>query len=158
MLLNVDVEEETISLIGTEGQTLGCAAWDSVIQHILSAGQAPVPVPARRHPRVPVSVSVRYRTAEGTVVESRTAGIGAGGLYIESVRPLSLGSFLMVEFALPDQPDEWVQALCRVAWICDRPDQYNFQPGMGVRFEEIPKAARARLTAFVNKSLENSDT
>jgi type IV pilus assembly protein PilZ len=154
MLLNVDVEEETISLIGTDGQTLGCTTWNSVIQHIMSAGQAPVPIPARRHPRVPVSISVRYRTAEGTVVESRTSGIGAGGLYIESVRPVSLGSFLMVEFALPDQPDDWVQALCRVAWICERPDQYDFHPGMGVQFEEIPEAVRARVIAFVTKQLE----
>lgn len=157
MLLEVDAERETITLVGPDGQALGRTTWELLIEHILATSPPPPPVPVRQHSRAPISIEVRYRTDDGSVVESRTAGIGGGGLFIESSSPLAPGSPLVVEFALPDRPTEWVQVNGRVAWICERPDQYHFHPGMGIRFEEIAEETRARIIALVDALLQGQN-
>lgn len=157
MLLEVEPDRETITLVGPEGQTLGGTTWESLIDHILATSPPPPAVPVRQHARAPISIEVRYRTADGSLVESRTAGIGGGGLFIESSSSLAPGSPLVVEFALPDRPNEWVQVTGRVAWICERPDQYHFHPGMGIRFEEIAEEVRERIIALVNTLLHGQE-
>lgn len=153
-LLELDSERETITLIGQQGEVLGRATWDSVIDQIQATSVPHPPAPVRRHPRVSLSIAVRYRTADGVFVQSRTSGIGGGGLFIECPTPPPVGTTLFVEFALPDRTDDWLKATCAVAWICSRPDQYQFQPGIGVKFLEISLEAFERIVALVNSLRE----
>ena len=151
-LLEFDSNQETLTLFGANGQILGRTTWDSVIESILAGSQSsPASESVRQLPRAEMSIAVKYRTAEGKVVAGRTTGIGAGGLFIESPQPLSAGSLVFVEFALPDHPDEWLHATGRVAWVCERPDQYHFHPGMGIKFEEIVEETRTRIVALVER-------
>ena len=89
------------------------------------------------------------------MMESRTTGIGGGGLFIESAQPLPPGTLLKVEFVFPDRPAEWQHVTGRVAWVCERPDQYHFHPGMGIKFEEIAEETRERIITVVNKLLKS---
>jgi len=156
-LLELDTEQETLTLVGTDGQTLGRTTWDAVITHILATSKPSQPAAVRQHPRATISIDVRYQTEGGELVESRTTGIGGGGLFIESAQPLPPGTLLNVEFVLPDRPGEWLRVTGRVAWVCERPDQYHFHPGMGIKFEEITEETRDRIMALVNSLIENSD-
>jgi len=154
-MLEIDSAHETLAVVGPDGKMMGRITWDLVIETILKISQAaPPPVPVRRQPRAALPITVRYRTADGTVVEGRTAGIGGGGLFIESPEPLTVGSPVSLEFVLPDRPNEWLRATGRVAWVCERPDQYHFHPGMGIKFEEIADGLRARIVALVEKLLQ----
>ena len=156
-LLELDTEQETLILVGTDGQTLGRTTWDAVIDHILATSKPSQPAPVRQHPRAAVSIDVRYQTEGGEMMESRTTGIGGGGLFIESAHPFPPGTLLNVEFVLPDGPRKWLRVTGRVAWVCERPDQYHFHPGMGIKFEEIAEETRERIMALVNKLIETSD-
>lgn len=154
--LELDTKRETISLLGSDGQTLGTVGWGAIIDYITFSQREPRSSEARLQPRVTLTANVRYLAPNGSQVESRATGVGGGGLFIESTNPLTVGTELTVSFSLPDRPGEWMEGRGRVAWVCPKPDQYTFFPGMGVRFTTVDPTTRARLVEFVN-SLKKSD-
>jgi type IV pilus assembly protein PilZ len=147
--LEVDHEQETITLLDPSGQRLGTVTWESVIEHIRASTGKVAPVHARAHPRASLLIRVRYRSLSGQQIEGRASGIGGGGLYLESTAPLPVGSELAIQFALPEHPNEWLEAKATVAWVCPKADQYTFFPGMGVRFVEIATETRERVLDLV---------
>jgi type IV pilus assembly protein PilZ len=154
--LELDTKRETIALLGPDGQTLGVVNWGAIVDYISFSQQHAHPNEARLQPRVSLTAKVRYVAPDGSQVESRATGIGGGGLFIESTAPLAIGTELTVSFSLPDRSTEWLEARGRVAWVCPKPDQYTFFPGMGVRFTTVAPDTRARMLEFVN-SLKKSD-
>ena len=151
--LEVDPSKEAITLVGIDGEALGSLAWDNIIDQILTYRRPQQPREARSEPRISLSLRVKYTTPEGHQFESRAGGIGGGGLFIESLSPLPVGTKLSLEFSLPEQPSEWLPAKGLVAWVCPKADQYTFSPGMGVRFTEINPDIRNRVLEVV-KSLQ----
>lgn len=147
--LELDCEHETIIVRGIKGEKLGTVTWASIIEQVHSNQEPDRPAESREQPRLSLVLKVRYSTSGGKCLESRAGGIGGGGLFIETSSPLSVGTEISVEFALPDTPAEWLQAKGIVAWVCPKPDHYTFSPGMGVRFIEISPEARARILALV---------
>jgi len=85
-------------------------------------------------------VVVRYATVEGECFKGQASRIGPDGLFIESSNPLPIGTKIVVEFALPESPLEWLEARSVVAWICPKADQYEFSQGMGVKFVHLSPA------------------
>jgi type IV pilus assembly protein PilZ len=153
--LELDCERELITVRGSKGEKLGSVTWASIIEQA-----RPLPEPdrwneLRDQPRLSLVLKVRYTTAGGKTIESRAGGIGGGGLFIESVSPLPVGTDISLEFALPDQPTEWLHAKGAIAWVCPKPDHYTFSPGMGVQFTDIQLEARARIIELV-KSLRGA--
>jgi uncharacterized protein (TIGR02266 family) len=154
--LELDVKQETITLLGPDGQSLGEVTWGAIIDYISYSQQQTRSNEARTQPRVSLTAKVRYMASDGSQVESRATGVGGGGLFIESTSPLTVGTELTVSFSLPDRPGEWMEGKGRVAWVCPKPDQYTFFPGMGIRFTTVDPETRARLVEFVN-SLKKPD-
>jgi uncharacterized protein (TIGR02266 family) len=154
--LELDVKQETITLLGPDGQSLGTVTWGAIIDYIGFSQQQARANEARTQPRVSLTAKVRYMAPNGSQVESRATGVGGGGLFIESTSPLAVGTELTVSFSLPDRPGEWMEGKGRVAWVCPKPDQYTFFPGMGMRFTAIAPETQARLLEFVN-SMKKSE-
>ena len=152
--LDVDPVREVITLLGLNGEPLGSLSWDFVVDQILAYRKPPVARETRAEPRVTLSFRVKYKTPEGHHFESRAGGIGGGGLFIESQSTLPVGTKLVMEFSLPERPNEWLPAKGVVAWVCPKADQYTFSPGMGVRFTEIDSGVREQVLALVT-SLQN---
>lgn len=153
--LELDCEQETITLLGFGGEQLGTLTWESVIDQILASREPKDSKETRTDPRVSLSVKVKYSTPEGKLFEGRAGGIGGGGLFIESTAPPPVGTKLAIEFALPEGPSEWLEAKGAVAWVCPKADQYTFSPGMGVRFTDISAESRRRVMDMV-RSLKGS--
>jgi Tfp pilus assembly protein PilZ len=153
--LELDTKRETISLRGSDGQLLGTVGWGAVIDYISFSQQQIRPDEARMQPRVSLTAKVRYLAPDGSQVESRATGVGGGGLFIESTALMKVDTELTVSFSLPDRSGEWLEAKGRIAWVCPKPDQYTFFPGMGVRFTTVTPVVQARLIEFVN-SLKKS--
>ena len=148
--LELDPQRETMSLLGTDGEPMGTVSWESVINYIRALGEKPRPVESRSQPRSNLSLSVRYYAPDGPRIEGRASGLGGGGLFIDSLTPLPVGTELTVEFALPDGGQEWIQTRGAVAWVCPKPDQYAFHPGMGIRFIDLSEPLRDRILALVH--------
>jgi type IV pilus assembly protein PilZ len=147
--LEVDTNQEVISLHGQKGNLLGTVSWQEIIERIIASDDDTRFAHARAHPRAPLAVKVRYTTPEGKQFDSLTGGIGGGGLFIESSTPLAPGTELAVEFALPDRPWEKHKAKAKVAWTRNKPERFLLFPGMGVQFTDIDDQARKELVDLI---------
>jgi uncharacterized protein (TIGR02266 family) len=151
--LELDSQREVITVLGVRGERIATVSWESVMDHILGGTEpAPAAPEVRSQPRVSLLVKVRYGIPGGKQTESRAVGIGLGGMFIEGTNPHPIGTQLDIEFALPDQPSEWLEVKGTVAWVCPKADQYTLSPGMGIRFSEISGDVRSRLMEVVNSA------
>ena len=148
--LEIDSNREMVTVLGPTGERLGTVPYASIIEYIQGPNQPAPPGDLRAQSRLSLLLKVRYNAPTGQRFESRASGIGGGGLFIESTAPLPIGTELALEFALPDQPSDWLPAKGTVAWACPKADQYTFFPGMGVRFTDVSPDVRQRVTELVN--------
>lgn len=155
--LIIDAQQETIHVQDTLGQLLGNVSWGSVIERVLATNEDARFAHCRTQPRAPLALKVRYTTPEGKQFDSLTGGIGGGGLFIESGAPLSPGTELTVEFALPDRPTEKLKAKAKVAWARHKPERYLLFPGMGIQFMDIDEKIQDDLVSLV-EALNRSRT
>ena len=148
-VLEMNAGQEVVTLHSAAGELLVTLRWGVVIEQMLASDDDARFGHMRSHPRAPLAVKVRYTTPEGGQFDSLTSGIGTGGLFIESSAPLSPGTELSIEFALPDHP--WVKhrAKAKVAWTRNKIERHILFPGMGVQFTEIDEKARKELVELV---------
>jgi hypothetical protein len=71
--------------------------------------------------------------------------------------PLSPGTELTVEFALPDRPMEKIKAKAKVAWARHKPERYLLFPGMGIQFLDLEEKIQEDLVSLV-EALNRSRT
>lgn len=149
-VLDLNPDQETLTLFNDKGQPLGTLSWGNLIEHILTIDEDTRFAHSRAHPRAPLAIKVRCTTSEGKHFDSLTGGIGGGGLFIESSTPLAPGTEMTVEFSLPDRPADKYKAKAKVAWTRAKPERYILFPGMGVQFTEIDRDAQQRLVELVD--------
>ncbi|MBP6920615.1 MAG: PilZ domain-containing protein [Candidatus Omnitrophica bacterium] len=78
--------------------------------------QAPESMDNRQFPRVGVSTEVKYAVVIPVYENGTSKDISQGGLCLETKKSLPQGSILRLEFDLPGDPPEHIQALGRVVW------------------------------------------
>jgi uncharacterized protein (TIGR02266 family) len=149
-ILEMNADQEVVTLHSSTGEQLGVLSWGTVIEQILATDDDARFAHARSHPRAPLAMKVHCTTPDGKQFDSLTGGIGAGGLFIESSSPLPPGTELSIEFALPDRPWKKHKAKAKVAWTRRMPDRHLLFPGMGVKFTEIDEKARIELVELVD--------
>jgi uncharacterized protein (TIGR02266 family) len=147
--LSIDSGREMINVHDSFGQLLGCMSWGAIIEHVVVSGEDGRFAHCRTQPRAPLALKIRYTTPEGKQFDSLTGGISGGGLFIESGAPLSPGTELTVEFALPDRPWDKLKAKAKVAWVRNKPERYLLFPGMGIQFVELDKTVQEELVGLV---------
>lgn len=103
----------------------------------------------RGHERVPVQLLVDYRS-EGNYLFDFCRDLGAGGVFIETNKPLSHGSVVELTFTLPDSK-ETLEAKGRVIWVQGAVPEKSLVAGMGVQFEEFTPEQRVLLQEFVDR-------
>src|SRR6476659_3014033 len=149
-ILEVNTNNEVITIYGSNGVLLGAISWKDIIERIITSDDDVRFAHARAHARAPLALKVKYTTPEGKQFDSLTGGIGGGGLFIESSQPLAPGTELAVEFALPDRPWEKHKAKAKVAWTRNKPERFLLFPGMGIQFTEIEEKSRHDLVELVS--------
>ncbi len=152
----VDADLETVAVQDSSGKVLGDMPWGEIIERVL-AGEDAAFAHCRAYPRAPLAIKVQCSTPDGKKFESLTAGIGGGGLFIESSSPLAMGTELSLEFSLPDRPLEKLRAKAKVAWVRNKPERYLLFPGMGVQFMDIDSKVQNLLIGLV-EALNRSRT
>jgi len=113
--IDLDAAREVITLLGINGEPIGSLSWDFIIDQILAYRKPQASRETRNEPRLTITFGVKYVAPKDQQFESRASGIGGGGLFIESLRPLPVGTKLALEFSLPEQPSEWLPATGLVA-------------------------------------------
>ena len=99
----------------------------------------------RRAPRIPMELEVFYGGGEilSDYVASCTFNVSAGGLFLETTNPLSLGAKLKLKLLLPDN-DHPLCCQGHVAWINSQvsPIRSDHPSGMGVEFLSLEDELR----------------
>ena len=106
----------------------------------------------RNYPRAPLSIRVRYGVPDSNLKEAFTGIMGGGGVSIETVRPLPVGSEIALEFSLPGRSGG-IRIEGLVVWVRDEFDPKGLTPGMGVQFRKISLPDREKILDFVMRIL-----
>ena len=99
----------------------------------------------RKAERIQLVVRVEYSTIDDFFSEF-SRDINRGGLFIETSRPLSLGSEVMMRFNLPGG-DDVIETVAHVVRVSHGDAQEP--PGMGLEFEKLRNDDRARIDQLV---------
>jgi type IV pilus assembly protein PilZ len=100
--------------------------------------------------RVPVNLLVDYR-CDGNYLFDFCRDLGAGGVFINTPKPLALGSDIELTFTIPDSK-ETLHAAGKVIWVQAIVDgRADLSPGMGVQFSAFDKSSRKLLEKFVER-------
>jgi uncharacterized protein (TIGR02266 family) len=106
----------------------------------------------RNYPRAPLSIRVRYGSASGGLKEGFTGIMGGGGISIETVHPLPVGSEIVIEFSLPGKTGH-VRVEGLVVWVRSEFDPKGLAPGMGIQFKKISATDREKILDLVMRIL-----
>jgi len=106
----------------------------------------------RNYPRAPLSIRIRYGSPADDLKEGFTGIVGGGGVSIETVRPLPIGTPIALEFSLPGKGN----TLCvdgLVVWQREEFDPRGMAPGMGIQFKKIAGGDREKILDMVMRIL-----
>jgi hypothetical protein len=70
----------------------------------------------RQHPRIEVATKVKFSVVIPVYDNGTSKDISQGGLCLETNKSMAQGSILRLEFDLPGEPPEHIQALGKVVW------------------------------------------
>lgn len=103
----------------------------------------------RRHPRIPIALSVVLMTAQGAI-KGKTANISAGGLalILFSEKP-EIGDEFQITLKLPD--DHEVPVTCEKVWSGSIVADDSVYNGIGVRFTKISSSDQDIIASLVAK-------
>ncbi|WP_432822550.1 PilZ domain-containing protein [Trichloromonas sp.] len=107
------------------------------------------PADQRRTLRAPLIV-LRVKVDEGEKSFFGYArNISRSGLFIPATSPRQPGSRFVVEVRLPAPIDRAVQCTCEVVWQRQFSSKAKHDPGMGLKFVDMPEEIAALIDAWV---------
>ena len=110
-------------------------------------GVPPLSTERRAQERLPIRLRVEYECLEDFLTDY-TANVSIGGMFIETSRPLPLGTRFRLRFHLPGF-EEPVDSEAEVRWVLDETDTGPLPAGMGVRFEGMTPELQARIAELI---------
>ena len=100
--------------------------------------------------RVPIQLLVDYKS-EGHYLFDFCRDLGAGGVFIQTTKPLPTGSDIDLTFTIPDSK-ETLSTKGKVIWVqAPVEGRKDLAPGMGVQFEGFSTEQRQLLDNFVTR-------
>ncbi len=107
------------------------------------------PANQRKTLRAPLIV-LRVKVDEGgKTFFGYARNISCSGMFIPATSPREPGSRFVVEISLPAPIDRTVQCPCEVVWQRQFSRKAKHEPGMGLKFIEMPEEIAAAIDAWV---------
>jgi len=105
----------------------------------------------RRDLRAPLIVQ-KIKIEDGQkVFFGYSKNISRSGLFIASINPLEPGTQVEVEVPLPSDVNRTVHCSCEVIWKRRFAKKSIHEPGMGLKFLDIPEDLAAELDSWASK-------
>ncbi|MFA5515258.1 MAG: PilZ domain-containing protein [Desulfuromonadales bacterium] len=89
----------------------------------------------------------------GRVFFGYAKNIGRGGLFIATTNPREPGTRIKVEIPRPFAPKQTVQCTCEVVWKREFSRKSSYEPGMGLKFLDLPDADAEQLDTWIQGQL-----
>ncbi len=109
----------------------------------------PLPQNKRKANRLHHEIPVAYRSV-GSFLTDWATNISQGGLFINTRKPLPVGTAVKILVQLPGASFPF-QLEGRVTRVTEFDNHANMVPGMGVQFTDIDEAKRREIEAFVER-------
>ena len=106
--------------------------------------------------RVPIQLLVDYRSPNGSYLFDFCRDLGTGGVFIETKKPLEMGSDVSLVFTIPDSK-ETLEATGKVIWVQGEMPEKDMVAGMGVQFDAFSPEQRETLDKFIERYRGGSD-
>lgn len=113
------------------------------------ADRRPVQTDKRRTLRAPLLVRKVRLEDKREVFFGYSKNLSRGGMFIATVNPLEPGSRVTVEVPLPPPHKGSVRCECEVIWKRPYTSGSSYEPGMGLRFIDLPASAAALINDWV---------
>jgi uncharacterized protein (TIGR02266 family) len=89
----------------------------------------------RRHPRKGVWLEIYYGQT-GDFFNDYAVNLSRGGLFMQTAKPLAVGTELKLRFSVPDKK-EAIETSGRVVRVVERNDPAGGPPGIGIEFSVL---------------------
>jgi uncharacterized protein (TIGR02266 family) len=103
----------------------------------------------RRATRLHHEIPVAYRSV-GSFLTDWATNISHGGLFINTRKPLPVGTAVKILIQLPGASFPF-QLSGRVARVTDFDNRANMVPGMGIEFTDVDDPRRREIESFVDR-------
>ncbi|HSN90812.1 MAG TPA: TIGR02266 family protein [Anaeromyxobacteraceae bacterium] len=103
----------------------------------------------RRATRLHHEIPVAYRSV-GSFLTDWATNISQGGLFINTRKPLAVGTAVKIIIQLPGAAFPYEMA-GRVTRVTQYDNHANMVPGMGIEFTDVDDAKRRDIEAFVER-------
>lgn len=116
--------------------------------------QRPIQAHRRKNLRSPLIVMQAKEDQGRPTFFGYAKNISRGGMFIASVNPLEPGRRFDVEFSLPDPFARKVNCRCEIVWQRTWSSENLYEPGMGLKFVDIPEESAAAINEWVETTAE----
>lgn len=107
--------------------------------------------------RVPLLVLKMRLEDGGKVFFGYAKNISRGGFFIASSNPREPGTQFRVEIPLPFANGKHVQSTCEVVWKREYNPSSPYEPGMGLKFIDLPEAVAVELERWIQEHLPSQE-
>ena len=106
----------------------------------------------RKFLRAPLIVQRVRVTEDSRTFFGYAKNISRGGLFISATRPKEIGRRFSLEIPLPEPFDHTVRCKCEVVWRQPWSTDSTLQPGMGVKFLDLPEEEAESINRWIEES------
>ncbi|MBN2497065.1 MAG: PilZ domain-containing protein [Deltaproteobacteria bacterium] len=110
----------------------------------------------RKYLRAPLIVLKVKLEGGGRSFFGYAKNISRSGMFIASVNPRDPGSCFQVEIPLPDPLRRKVVCRCEVVWNRSFSERGPYEPGMGLKFLDMPQDVAAAIDEWIRASSEEA--
>ena len=106
---------------------------------------------ARNNLRAPLIIQKILIDAERPVFFGYSKNISCSGLFIATTKPIKAGEQIDLQIPLPAPLNMTINCCCEVVWRRPNSKQLPFEPGIGLKFLNMPEDISAKLEAWLKE-------
>ena len=110
----------------------------------------------RRNLRSPLIVQKVHTDAERPVFFGYSKSFSRSGMFIATTNPIGPGEQIDLEIPLPTALNQTVRCRCEVVWKRAPSKRLPFEPGMGLKFLNMPEEISIQLDTWIVEQNEQS--
>ncbi|PLX90226.1 MAG: pilus assembly protein PilZ [Desulfuromonas sp.] len=82
--------------------------------------------------------------------------VSRGGLFVATIKPRKPGDRFVLEMVLPLPEPAPLRCSCEVVWARAYQRRSSYEPGMGLKFVDLPEEVGEQLEAWIHQCLARS--
>ncbi|WP_321371660.1 PilZ domain-containing protein [uncultured Desulfuromusa sp.] len=106
---------------------------------------------SRKNLRSPLIIQKVHINSDRPAFFGYTKNISKSGMFIATTNPIQAGEQIDLEFPLPAPLKGTARCRCEVVWKRPHGTHLPFEPGMGVKFLDMPSDITERLDEWIKK-------